>query len=79
MLAKIPAHRFGFRCTVLFAINKETGEVDPNTTDNIPGLQALDTADLMFVITRFRDLPDEQMVFRLLHPVRYKPPDRTTV
>ncbi len=61
MLAKILSHRFGFRCTVLFAINKETGEVDPNTTDNIPGLQALDTADLMFVITRFRDLPDEQM------------------
>ena len=32
MLAKILSHRFGLRCTVLFAINKETGEVDPNTT-----------------------------------------------
>ena len=63
MLAKILSHRFGFRCTVLFAINKETGEVDPNTTDNIPGLQALDSADLMFVMTRFRDLPDEQMQY----------------
>jgi hypothetical protein len=61
MLAKILSKRFGFRCTVLFAINKETGEIDPNVTDNIPGLSALKTADLMIVFTRFRELPDEQM------------------
>ena len=30
-------------------------------TDNIPGLSALETADLMIVFTRFRALPDEQM------------------
>ncbi|HEX8202427.1 MAG TPA: ThuA domain-containing protein, partial [Isosphaeraceae bacterium] len=29
--------------------------------DNIPGLEALRTADLMIIATRFRDLPDEQM------------------
>ncbi len=63
MLAMILSDRFGFRCTVLFAINKETGEIDPNTTDNIPGLKALETADLMFVFTRFRVLPDEQMKY----------------
>ncbi len=63
MLAKILAVRYGFRCTVLFAINRATGEIDPNTTDNIPGLQALETADLMVVFTRFRNLPDEQMKF----------------
>ncbi len=61
MLAKILSKRFGFRCTVLFAINKETGEIDPNVTDNIPGLSALESADLMIVFTRFRVLPDEQM------------------
>ncbi|MCP4784660.1 MAG: c-type cytochrome [Fuerstiella sp.] len=61
MLAKILSQRFGFRCTVLFAINKETGAIDPNVTDNIPGLSTLETADLMIVFTRFRVLPDEQM------------------
>ena len=61
MLAKILSKRFGFRCTVLFAVNKETGEIDPNVTDNIPGLSSLETADLMIVFTRFRTLPDEQM------------------
>jgi len=60
-LAKILAVHHGFKCTVLFAINKETGEVDPATLDNIPGLEALKTADLMIMFLRFRDLPDDQM------------------
>lgn len=60
-LAKILAVHHGFKCTVLFAINKETGEIDPLTLDNIPGLEALKTADLMVLFTRFRELPDEQM------------------
>lgn len=61
MLAKILAVHHGFKCTVLFAINKETGRIDPVTLDNIPGLEALDKADLMVLFTRFRELPDEQM------------------
>lgn len=61
MLGRLLAVRHGFKCTVLFAINKQTGEIDPNTTDNIPGLQALNASDLMIVFLRFRDLPDEQM------------------
>lgn len=61
MLARILATRHGFRCTVLFAINKETGQIDPITVDNIPGLQNLEDADLMVLFTRFRELPDEQM------------------
>ncbi len=60
-LAKILAVRHGFRCTVLFAINRTTGEIDPETLDNIPGLDALRSADLMVLFTRFRELPDEQM------------------
>lgn len=60
-LAKILAERHGFTCTVLFAINRESGEIDPVTLDNIPGLEALRTADLMILFTRFRELPDEQM------------------
>ena len=60
-LGKILAARQGFQCTVLFAVNKDTGEIDPATQDNIPGLEALKTADLMVLFLRFRDLPDEQM------------------
>jgi type 1 glutamine amidotransferase len=59
-LAKILAKRHGFTCTVLFAIGKD-GTIDPNRNDNIPGLQALRSADLMIIATRFRDLPDDQM------------------
>lgn len=60
-LAKILAVHHGFKCTVLFSQNKETGEIDPRAQDNIPGLEALKTADLMIMFLRFRDLPDEQM------------------
>ncbi len=60
-LAKILAVHHGFKCTVLFAVNKKTGQLDPMTLDNIPGLEALATADLMVLFTRFRKLPDEQM------------------
>ena len=63
MLAKLLAARHGFHCTVLFAINKQTGEIDPNTVDNIPGLETLATADLLVICTRFRELPDDQMQF----------------
>lgn len=60
-LAKILAVHHGFRCTVLFAIDPETGEIDPNEQENIPGLHHLDEADLMVLFTRFRALPEEQM------------------
>ncbi len=62
-LAKILAVHHGFKCTVLFAVNKETGEIDPQTVDNIPGLEALEKADLMVMFLRFRELPDEQMKY----------------
>lgn len=60
-LAKILSHHHGFDCTVLFAINPETGEIDPENVSNIPGLEVLQTADLMIIATRFRNLADEQM------------------
>ena len=60
-LAKILANRHGFTCTVLFAIDPKDGTINPNISNNIPGLEALDKADLMIIFTRFRDLPDEQM------------------
>ena len=60
-LGKILAKHHGFTCTVLFAIDPATGEIDPNNQSNIPGLEALAEADLMIIATRFRDLPDAQM------------------
>ena len=60
-LGKILARHHGFQCTVLFAIDPGTGIINPNRTDNIPGLEALRTADLMVLFTRFRALPDRQM------------------
>ncbi len=60
-LARILAVHHGFKCTVLFAINEKTGEIDPKTLDNIPTLEALETADLVVMFLRFRELPDDQM------------------
>lgn len=60
-LAKILSARHGFTCTVLFAIDPEKGCVNPTALNNIPGLEALDSADLMVIFTRFRNLPDDQM------------------
>lgn len=61
MLARILSARHGFHCTVLFAIDPQRGIVQPNVQDNIPGLDALDQADLAIVFLRFRKLPDAQM------------------
>ena len=61
MLAKILAVRHGFTCTVLFPINPADGTIDPVNQTNIPGLEALDSADLCVMGLRFRELPDAAM------------------
>src|SRR5262249_30108944 len=55
-LAKILAKHHGFQCTLLFAIN-------PTQSNNSPGLEARQSADLLVIFTRFRDLPDKQMKY----------------
>ncbi len=60
-LGKILARRHGFTCTVLFAINPDTGRIKPDYNKNIPGTHKLKTADLMIIFTRFRQLPDNQI------------------
>ena len=62
-LARILARRHGFTCTVLFAIDPKDGTINPDVTTNIPGLEALDKADLMVLFTRLRKLPDGQMKY----------------
>ena len=61
MLARIMAVRHGFTCTVLFSINPADGTIDPNNVQHVPGLEALDHADLCVMLWRFRELPDDQM------------------
>ena len=59
MLAAILERRHGIDATVLFS--QTDGKVDPMRLDNLPGLEALDDADLMVLFTRWRALPPEQM------------------
>jgi hypothetical protein len=63
MMAKLLAEHHGFKCTVLFPIDPATGNVDPNNQTNIPGLIHLQTADLVIMSLRFRELPDDQMKY----------------
>jgi hypothetical protein len=60
LLAKMLSKHHGFKCTVLFTVDPKDGTVNPNI-NNIPGLEALKTADLMVIFTRFLNLPDEQL------------------
>lgn len=60
-LAKILSQRHGFRCTVLFSIDPESGMIDPNNQGNIPGTEILKDADLVIMSWRFRNPTDEQM------------------
>ena len=63
-LAKILSQHHGFKCTVLFAQDSaKPGIVNANFVKNIPGLEALENADMMVIFTRFRALPDEQMQY----------------
>ena len=59
MLAAILERDYDVEATVLYAID-ERGEIAPNHLTNIPGLEALEDADLVVLYTRFRALPDEQ-------------------
>ena len=59
-LARILSWHYGFKSTVFFTTNRETGFIEPGSS-NISGLDALRTADLLVVFLRFQDFPDEQM------------------
>lgn len=60
-LARILAKHHGFKCTVLFNIDPNSGEIAAGTPSNIPHMEALETADLAVVFLRFQNLPAEQM------------------
>jgi type 1 glutamine amidotransferase len=60
-LGKILSKHHGFKCTVLFPIDPSDGLIKPDFQTNIPGLEALKTADVCVMLLRFRNLPDDQM------------------
>ncbi len=61
-LARILAKHHGFKCTVLFNIDPQTGEIVAGNS-NMPGIEALSTADLAVVFLRFQNFPPEQMKY----------------
>jgi len=63
MMGQLLARHHGFKCTVLFPVNPETGEIEPTYQTNIPGMENLKTADLVILFTRFRALPDKDMKY----------------
>ncbi len=60
MLARILAKHHGFKCTVLFSVDKDSGEIVPGSS-YMPGTEALNDADLAVFFLRFQDFPAEQM------------------
>jgi type 1 glutamine amidotransferase len=59
MLGEILHRELGAKISLCYSVNEE-GIIDPNRVDNIEGLEALETADLMIVFARFRALPPNQ-------------------
>lgn len=60
MLAQILARRHGFRCTVLFSLDDD-GTINPNKSESLSGAEALDSADAIVMLIRFRKWSPEVM------------------
>ena len=58
-LARILAKRLGFKCTVVFGVDKE-GFIEAGSSQ-VSGMAALDGADLFVIFARFLNLPDDEM------------------
>jgi hypothetical protein len=61
MLGKILSQHHAYNCTVLFSFGPDEADyIDPNNQQGLRGLDALDSADLMIIGTRFRRPSAEQ-------------------
>lgn len=60
MLGKILSQRHGFKCTVLFSLDAD-GTINPKATRSLSNPEALDTADAVIMLLRFRAWPDATM------------------
>ena len=59
-LAKILSERHGFKATVLFSVDRD-GFIDANNQASLTNPAALDSADAIIMLIRFRHWPDEAM------------------
>jgi len=57
MLGKILSQHHGFKCTVLFSVN-EDGVIDPENQKSLTDPAALDSADAIIMLLRFRQWDD---------------------
>lgn len=60
IIAKILAEKHGFETTVLFSAD-EDGTINPTATGSLMGAEALDKADALVMLIRFRNWNDETM------------------
>lgn len=60
MMGKILSQHHGYKCTVLFSVSGE-GVIDPNAAASLSHPEALDSADAIVMLIRFRKWPDEAM------------------
>ena len=60
MVAKILSQRHGFKCTVLFSLDPD-GTINPKNGKSLSNPTALDAADAVVMLLRFRAWPDEDM------------------
>ena len=59
-LARLLAKHHGFKCTVLFDLDGD-GNIIAGEGSNMPGMEALDSADLAVVFLRFQAFPADRM------------------
>ena len=72
MIARILKRELGAKISLCYSID-EDGIIDPNNQHHIAGLEALETADLMVMFTRFRQLPPDQRKYILDYAETGKP------
>jgi len=60
LLARILTEKHGFETTVLFSAD-EDGTINPKATGSLMGAEALDSADSLVMLLRFRNWDDETM------------------
>jgi len=60
LLGKILSQDHGFKCTVLFSVDAE-GFISPTNQPSLTGAEALDSADAIVMLLRFRRWPDDVM------------------
>ena len=64
MLAKLLKKELDCTISICYSLDS-LGYIDPNNTQHIAGLAALEKADMMVLFTRFRALPDEEAKYIL--------------